>query len=200
MFIEAPKEVSTCRSKSPKGELIERTYDYVIASQCLKGKNNKMEEVEDVETRPHKAVSFVVEKDKEVQEWEEEEMPKGVKFCGQRVEKRKNKMKKVERLQVLKQNWGRSQIEDRDEDEVASWDEHDKLKKPWEEVKKVEEKLIRNEVGGGLSQQEALPKVPELVASQRTSKGKEVEGKEGVRKVFGWSINEMDEKVNSILL
>ena len=33
MFTEAPKEVSTCRSKGSQGELIERTYDHVIASQ-----------------------------------------------------------------------------------------------------------------------------------------------------------------------
>ena len=36
MFIEAPGEgVSTCRSKSPNGELIERTYDGVIASHSF---------------------------------------------------------------------------------------------------------------------------------------------------------------------
>ena len=35
-FIEATEEgVSTCRSKGPNGELIERTYDYVIASHSL---------------------------------------------------------------------------------------------------------------------------------------------------------------------
>ena len=66
MFIEAPKEVSTCRSKGPKGELVERAYDYVIPSQNLKGKITKMEVVEDFEFRPHKAVSFVIERDKEV--------------------------------------------------------------------------------------------------------------------------------------
>ena len=39
MFIKVPREgVSTCRSKGSKGLLIERTYDYVIASHSLKGK------------------------------------------------------------------------------------------------------------------------------------------------------------------
>ena len=33
------KEASTCRSKGPTGEWVERTFDYVIASGSLKGKN-----------------------------------------------------------------------------------------------------------------------------------------------------------------
>ena len=72
--MEAPKEVSTCRSKGPKGEVIERTHDYVIASRSHKGKvkSPNMEAVEDFESRPHKAVSFVVERNKEVQEWREQ--------------------------------------------------------------------------------------------------------------------------------
>ena len=49
----APKEASTCRSKGPKGEWIERTYDYVIASGSLKGKISQMEVAEDFESRPH---------------------------------------------------------------------------------------------------------------------------------------------------
>ena len=32
MHVVAPKEASTCRSKGPKEEWIERTYDYVVAS------------------------------------------------------------------------------------------------------------------------------------------------------------------------
>ena len=44
--------------KGPKGERIERTYDYVIASQSLKGKITKMDLMEDFESRPHKAVSI----------------------------------------------------------------------------------------------------------------------------------------------
>ena len=35
-----------------------------------------MKVVEDFELRPHKAVCFVVEKDKEVQEWNEQKLPK----------------------------------------------------------------------------------------------------------------------------
>ena len=45
------------------GELIERTYDYVIDSCSLQEKIRNMEVVEDFESRPHKAVSIVVERD-----------------------------------------------------------------------------------------------------------------------------------------
>ena len=38
MYVVAPKDASTCMSKGPKGEWVERTYDYVIASGSLKGK------------------------------------------------------------------------------------------------------------------------------------------------------------------
>ena len=56
----ARKDVSTCRSKSLNGELIERTYDYIIASRSVQEKIRNMEVVEDFESRRHKAVSFVV--------------------------------------------------------------------------------------------------------------------------------------------
>ena len=40
MFVEAPEEgVSTCRSKGTNGELIERTYDDVVAGHCHKVKS-----------------------------------------------------------------------------------------------------------------------------------------------------------------
>ena len=70
------KGVNACRGSErsvhvqverPKGEWIERTYDYVIASGSLKGKTSQMEVVENFESRPHKAVSFVVKREKVVQ-------------------------------------------------------------------------------------------------------------------------------------
>ena len=64
MFVAAPKDASTCRSKGSKGEWIEGTYDYVVACHSLRGKSSQMEVVENFELRPHKAVSFVVERDK----------------------------------------------------------------------------------------------------------------------------------------
>ena len=59
----APKEASTCRSKGPKGEWIERIYDYVIASGSLKEKILQMEVVGDFASRPHKAISLVVKRE-----------------------------------------------------------------------------------------------------------------------------------------
>ena len=48
MFIKAPgKDVSTCRSKCLSGDLMERTYDYVIASRSLQVKIRNMEMVEE---------------------------------------------------------------------------------------------------------------------------------------------------------
>ena len=72
-FIKEPWEgVSTCRSQGPKGELIERTCDRVFTSRSLQGKIRNMEVVEDFEPRPYRAVSFVVERDKEFQKWREQ--------------------------------------------------------------------------------------------------------------------------------
>ena len=72
-----PKAASTCRSKSRIGEWIERTCDCVIASDSLKQKKTQMKVVEDFESRPPKAVFFVVEREKETQEWNEQELPRG---------------------------------------------------------------------------------------------------------------------------
>ena len=66
MHVVAPKEASTCRWKGPKGEWIERIYDYVVAGS-LKGKISQMEVVE---------VSFVDEREKELLEWNEQKLPK----------------------------------------------------------------------------------------------------------------------------
>ena len=73
MFIEA-SHASTCRPRGPDGEMIERTYDFVIASRSLRRKITKMEVVEDFESRPHKASLFVAERDKEIQEWREQQI------------------------------------------------------------------------------------------------------------------------------
>ena len=67
MFIDGP-EGRTCHLPihGPQGESIERTFDYVIASRSLQGKFKNMEVAENFETRPHKAVTFLVERDKVV--------------------------------------------------------------------------------------------------------------------------------------
>ena len=60
----APQGVSTCRSKGTKKVRIERTSDSVVASASLKGQILRMEVVENFESRPHEAVSFVVRSEK----------------------------------------------------------------------------------------------------------------------------------------
>ena len=77
MFIEAPGEGdSSCKSEGPNCELIERTYHYVIASHSFQMVIKNMEVVEDFESRPHNAVSFLVERKDEFQVWREQKMPK----------------------------------------------------------------------------------------------------------------------------
>ena len=55
MHVVAWEKASTCRSKGTRREWIEKVCDYVIACQSLKGKNSKMEVVEDFEPRHHKS-------------------------------------------------------------------------------------------------------------------------------------------------
>ena len=76
MYMVAPKEASTCRSKGPKGEWIERTYDYVIASGSLKGKISQMEVAEDFESRTHNKCLLWLKREKVMQEWNEQKLPK----------------------------------------------------------------------------------------------------------------------------
>ena len=74
-----------------KSELIERTYDYVIASSSLRGKINNMEVVEDFESRPHQAVTFLVEREKEIQEVRELKMSEALLgFSGDKMPSRSN--------------------------------------------------------------------------------------------------------------
>ena len=66
IFIAWPGEgVSTRNSKGPNCELIERTCHSVVASHGLQGKI-KNEVVEDFASEPHKAVTFLVERDGEL--------------------------------------------------------------------------------------------------------------------------------------
>ena len=109
MFIGAPEEgISTCRSQGPNGELIERTHDYVIASQSVQEKIKNMKVAEDVESRPHKVVTFPVERDTEIQDWLELNVPKaltgfsGGKSKEEAVPKEDEKKKRKRRCERLK--------------------------------------------------------------------------------------------------
>ena len=55
---------------------MEKVFDFVIACNSLKGKISQVKVVEDFESRPHEAVSFVVERGKEIQEWTGQKLPK----------------------------------------------------------------------------------------------------------------------------
>ena len=76
MHVVAVGKASTCRSKGTKGESIEKVHDCVIACHSLEAKISQMEVVEDNKSRPHKAVFFLVEREKEMQEWNEQKLPK----------------------------------------------------------------------------------------------------------------------------
>ena len=77
MFTEVPEErMSTCRSKGPCGEMIERNVSIRHCQSKFARKNTKdMDVVENFESRPRKAVTFLVDRDGEIQEWCELKMP-----------------------------------------------------------------------------------------------------------------------------
>ena len=102
MHVVAPEKASTCRSEGAQGDWIEKkekVYDYVIACGSLKGKISKMKVAEECESRPHKAVSFLVESEQEMQEWNEQKLPKmlpgnsGGRLPGRTVERGESGMK-----------------------------------------------------------------------------------------------------------
>ena len=78
MHVNAPAGVSTCRSKNAEGEWVEKVHDYVIACSSLKENKTDMKVMEDFESRPHKAVTSVVERGKERQEWNEQKTAQSV--------------------------------------------------------------------------------------------------------------------------
>ena len=64
MHVMAPEVVSTCGSRSAKGEWVEKVYDYVTAWRSLKGIISDMQVIEEFESRPHKAITFCSRKRK----------------------------------------------------------------------------------------------------------------------------------------
>ena len=54
---------------------MEKVYDSVLACSSLEGIISDMQVIEDFESRPHKAVTFIVERGKERQEWNDQKMP-----------------------------------------------------------------------------------------------------------------------------
>ena len=76
-------------SRSAKGEWVEKAYDYVMACSSPKGRISDMQVIEDFESRPHKAVTFVVQRGKARQEWNEHKLPKVVTWIQRRKFTRK---------------------------------------------------------------------------------------------------------------
>ena len=105
MHVVAPEGASTCRSTSAKGEWVEKVYDYVIACNSLKGKISQMKVVEDFESRPHKPVSFVVERGKGDTGMERSEAVEGAAWLQWRkVARKEHKKRKAE----TKERWTRT--------------------------------------------------------------------------------------------
>ena len=65
-----------------------------LRKAALRGNISQMKAVEDFGWMPHKAVSFVVEREKEIQEWNEQNLPKelpshsGGRLAGRSAEER----------------------------------------------------------------------------------------------------------------
>ena len=77
---------------------LRRFYDYVIACDSFKGKISQMKVVEDFESRPHKAVSLVVEREKGDTGMERAEAAKGATWLQLRkVARKKHRRKKAEK-------------------------------------------------------------------------------------------------------
>ena len=88
MHVVAQKEHSRAGRKAH----IERTYVYVVASGSLKGKISQMVVVEDFESRPHEAVSFVVRRENEKKEGNEQKLPRALLgYSGGRLPGRNTK-------------------------------------------------------------------------------------------------------------
>ena len=134
VHVIAPEGVSTCRSKNAKGELVEKVYDYAKACSSQKGEISDMKVIEDFESRPHKAVTFVVERGKEKQEWNEQELPKAqLGYSGGRLPGRSTEEKGREEGEEC----DCSQIENEEEEE--SWQEGDQMAEQWEDEQHLEE-------------------------------------------------------------
>ena len=97
VHVMAPEGVSTCRSKTAKGERVEKVYDYVTACSSLKGQISNMKVTEEFESRLHKAVTFVVERGKERQEWNEQKLPKAAWLQWRQAARKKHTRKRQER-------------------------------------------------------------------------------------------------------
>ena len=95
MYVMAPEGVSTCRSRSGKGEWVHKVYDYVIACSSLRGIISDMHVIEVFESRSHKAVTFAVERGKAG--IERAKIAEGKRKVGEKEKKEREKNKDGEK-------------------------------------------------------------------------------------------------------
>ena len=176
MYVMAPEGVSTCRSRSAKGEGRRKAYDYVTACSSLKGRLSDMQVTEDFESRPHKAVTFVVKRGKEKQEWNEQKMPKALPGYsggrppgrsveeksreegeeGKESEQRQEENETIEegirssrRMAVERQNPIQRRCSSQIEnEEEESWQEDDQMAGHWEEEQHLDDLIERRRMEG----------------------------------------------------
>ena len=175
-----------------------------------------MNVVGDFESRPHKAVTFVVvpgysggrlpgrsTKEKGRADGEEDEgceegrvrdeMMKEVIVGIQKRAIDESAEKKRTSGQGLRLSWGCSQFENEDEEE--SWQEGDQMAAQREEEQELEEIMERRRMEGSSLQLNVMQQVSELMANERMSQGNG-EGFQRKEERTRWSSEEMKEKPN----
>ena len=187
--------------------------------QQPKGKNFRHAGViEDFESTPHKAVTFVVERGKERQEWNEQKLPKTLPgYSGGRLPGRSTERKGKEegeegegseqrqvRNEIIEEVVRSSQMmaleanpiqrlvcsQTANEEEEEGWQEGDQMAEQWEEEQHLEETVERRRIEGSSLKLDATQKVPKLLVIERMSLGEKVNNPKEKKKVPGWSIEE----------
>ena len=156
-----------------------------------------MKVIEDFESRPHKAVTFVVERGNEKQEWNEQKLPKalpghsGGRLPGRSTEekggeeaeecekseqgRKKNEIieegiRSSQRMALKGQNPCCSQIENEEEEGGGG----DQMAEQLEEEQHLEDIFVRRRMEGSSLKLDVIQKVPELMVHERMSQSERV--------------------------
>ena len=185
---------------------MEKVHDYVIACSSLEGIISDMQVIEDVETRPHKAITIVVERGRERQEWNEQKLPKALPgHSGGRLPGRCTEEKGREKEEGVKNRHGQEKNEKIEEGMVSQgqnskqrWDSSqiDQMTEQLEEEQDLDDLIERRRMEGSSLKLDVVQKNPELVVNERMSQGERVNDPKEKKKVPGWSIEEMKERPN----
>ena len=174
-----------CRAdqKMPKENGWKKVYDCVIAYSSLKGRISDMQVIEDFESRPHKAVTFLCGKER--QEWNEQKQPKAPGHSGGRLPGRSTEERGREKEEecVKRKQWQEKnkKIEEGIKssqrtalEEEESWQEGDQMAEQLEDEQHLEEVVERRRMAGRSLKLNVIQKVPELVVNKRMSQGERV--------------------------